>query len=54
MLDEADEFGREAQLLTLPASAASVAVRRWFLAEIIGQLSGQTAIPGWRARRIGS
>jgi hypothetical protein len=45
MLDEADEFGREAQLLTLPASAASVAVRRWFLAEIIGQLSGQTATP---------
>jgi GAF domain-containing protein/anti-sigma regulatory factor (Ser/Thr protein kinase) len=45
MLDEADEFGREAQLLTLPASAASVAVRRWFLAEIISQLSGQPAIP---------
>ena len=40
MLDEADEFG-VAQLLTLPASPASVAVRRWFLSELIGQLTGR-------------
>jgi hypothetical protein len=45
MLDEADEFARVARLLTLPASPASVAVRRWFLAEIIGQLRGQPPVP---------
>ena len=43
MLDEADEFGLVAQLLTLPASAASVAVRRWFLSELIAQLQGAAA-----------
>jgi hypothetical protein len=41
MLDEADEFGLTARLLTLPASPTSVAVRRWFLSELIGQLRGQ-------------
>ena len=41
MLDEADQFGLVAQLLTLPASAASVAVRRWFLSELVAQLRGQ-------------
>jgi hypothetical protein len=45
MLDEADEFGLVAQLLTLPTSAASVAVRRWFLSELIGQLRGQAPVP---------
>ena len=40
MLDEADEFVLVAQLLTLPASPASVAVRRWFLSELIAQLQG--------------
>ncbi|HEY1650608.1 MAG TPA: SpoIIE family protein phosphatase [Acidimicrobiales bacterium] len=44
MLDEADEFGLSAQLLTLPASATSVAVRRWFLSELIGQLHGKAAV----------
>jgi hypothetical protein len=43
MLDEADEFGLSAHLLSLPASSASVAVRRWFLAELIGQLHGKIA-----------
>jgi serine phosphatase RsbU (regulator of sigma subunit)/anti-sigma regulatory factor (Ser/Thr protein kinase) len=43
MLDEADEFGLVAQLLTLPASAASVAVRRWFLSQLIAQLHGQAS-----------
>ena len=51
MLDEADEFGLVAQLLTLPASAASVAVRRWFLSELIGQLRGQPPIP-WSASQM--
>ena len=45
MLDEADEFGLVAQLLTLPASPASVAVRRWFLSELIAQLRGQPPVP---------
>jgi hypothetical protein len=45
MLDEVDEFGLVAQLLTLPASPASVAVRRWFLSEMVGQLRGQPPIP---------
>ena len=44
VLDEADEFGLSAQLLTLPASATSVAVRRWFVSEIIGQLHGNTPV----------
>ena len=45
MLDEADEFGLVAQLLTLPASPASVAVRRWFLSELIAQLQGTPPTP---------
>ena len=45
MLDEADEFGLVAQLLTLPASPASVAVRRWFLSELIAQLRGPPPTP---------
>ena len=44
MLDEADEFGLSQRLLTLPASATSVAVRRWFLSELIGQLHGKTPV----------
>jgi GAF domain-containing protein/anti-sigma regulatory factor (Ser/Thr protein kinase) len=44
MLDEADEFGLSARLLTLPASPTSVAVRRWFLSELIGQLHGKAAV----------
>src|SRR6202035_3174504 len=41
MLDEADEFSRSAQLLTLPASDTSIAVPRWFLSELVSQLHGQ-------------
>ncbi|HVA07215.1 MAG TPA: ATP-binding protein, partial [Acidimicrobiales bacterium] len=44
MLDEADEFGLAQRLLTLPASATSVAVRRWFLAELTGQLHGKAPV----------
>jgi GAF domain-containing protein len=44
MLNETDEFGQVAQLLTLPASATSVAVRQWFMAELIGQLQGRAPI----------
>jgi GAF domain-containing protein/anti-sigma regulatory factor (Ser/Thr protein kinase) len=44
MLDEADEFGLSERLLTLPASPTSVAVRRWFLSELIGQLHGRAPV----------
>jgi hypothetical protein len=44
MLDEADEFGLSARLLTLPASPISVAVRHWFLSELIGQLHGKAPV----------
>jgi GAF domain-containing protein/anti-sigma regulatory factor (Ser/Thr protein kinase) len=51
MLDEADEFGLSARLLTLPASPTSVAVRRWFLSELVGQLHGRA--PGaWSESRF--
>ncbi len=53
MLDEADEFGLSAQLLTLPASPTSVAVRRWFLSELIGQLNGKAAV-AWTDSRFHS
>ncbi len=45
MLDEADEFVLVAQLLTLPASPSSVAVRRWFMSELIAQLQGAPPTP---------
>jgi GAF domain-containing protein len=51
MLDEADEFGQVARVLTLPASAASVAVRRWFMAEMIGQLQGRAPV-SWEESQI--
>jgi anti-sigma regulatory factor (Ser/Thr protein kinase) len=44
MLDEADEFGLSDHLLTMPASPTSVAVRRWFLSELIGQLHGKAPV----------
>ncbi|HEV3370604.1 MAG TPA: SpoIIE family protein phosphatase [Acidimicrobiales bacterium] len=50
MLDEADEFSRSAQLLTLPASDTSIAVRRWFLTELVSQLRGQAPTPWVRSR----
>ena len=51
VLDEADEFGLSAQLLTLPASPTSVAVRRWFVSEIIGQLHGKAPV-AWADSRF--
>jgi anti-sigma regulatory factor (Ser/Thr protein kinase) len=44
MLDEADEFGLAQRVLTLPASPTSVAVRRWFLSELTGQLHGKAPV----------
>ena len=51
MLDEADEFGLSQRLLTLPASPTSVAVRRWFLSELIGQLHGKAPV-AWADSRF--
>ena len=51
MLDEADEFGLSQRLLTLPASPTSVAVRRWFLSELIGQLHGKAPV-AWNDSRF--
>jgi GAF domain-containing protein/anti-sigma regulatory factor (Ser/Thr protein kinase) len=44
LLDEADEFAVVERLLTLPASPSSVAVRRWFLSELTGQLHGKVPV----------
>jgi anti-sigma regulatory factor (Ser/Thr protein kinase) len=51
MLDEADEFGLSQRLLTLPASPTSVAVRRWLLSELIGQLHGKAPV-AWADSRF--
>ena len=51
MLDEADDFGHTQRLLTLPASETSVAVRRWFLSELTGQLHGK-APTAWADSRF--
>jgi anti-sigma regulatory factor (Ser/Thr protein kinase) len=51
LLDEAAEFGIAQRLLTLPASPASVAVRRWFLSELIRQLHGEPAV-AWADSRF--
>lgn len=40
MLDEADEFCRRGELLTLATPPHLVAFRRWYLAEFIGQIGG--------------
>ena len=39
-----DRPGLAQRLLTLPASPASVAVRRWFLSELTGQLHGKAPV----------
>jgi hypothetical protein len=51
LLDEADEFGLAQRLLTLPASPSSVAVRRWFLSELTGQLHGKAPV-AWLGSRF--
>jgi hypothetical protein len=56
MLDEADDFCRHGELLTLATPGDQVAFRRWFLDEFVTQLAGgaPTAWPGERADRAGS
>jgi GAF domain-containing protein len=53
MLDEVDEFALSARLLTMPASPTSMAVRRWFLSELIGQLHGREPV-AWSDSRFHS
>jgi hypothetical protein len=45
MLDEADDFCRHGDLLTLVTPADQIAFRRWYLDEFINQLAGGTATP---------
>jgi hypothetical protein len=40
MLDEADDFCRHGELLTLATPGDQVAFRRWFLDEFVTQLAG--------------
>ena len=45
MLDEADEFCRADQLLTLAAPEEAVAFRRWYLGEFTAQIAGAAPTP---------
>ncbi len=45
MLDEADEFCRDGDLLTLATPAEALAFRRWYLDEFVNQIDGQPPIP---------
>ncbi len=51
MLDEADEFCRSGDLLTLATPPEAKAYRDWFLTEVAAQLTGAqpTPWPAWRA-----
>jgi hypothetical protein len=53
LLEEADEFGLAQRLLTLPATPTSVAVRRWFLSELTGQLHGKAPVAWVESRYHG-
>jgi hypothetical protein len=48
LLDEADEFCRAEQLLTLASSPEEVAFRHWFLGEFVRQIDGGGPHP-WQA-----
>lgn len=48
LLDEADDFCRGGDLLTLATDAESLAFRRWFLEEFVLQIEGQPPRP-WSA-----
>lgn len=45
LLDDADEFARDAHLLTLAAGAQERALRAWYLGDITAQLRGNSPIP---------
>lgn len=44
LLDEADAVCRSADLITLPASAEQVALRKWFLEELFRQAAGDLPV----------
>jgi len=50
LLDEADEFCRAGDLLTLSTPPEAVAFRRWFLGEFVRQVDGHPPIswPDWK------
>ncbi len=45
MLDEANEFCRSGDLLTLDTPPDVLAFRQWFLAEFVAQLAGSAPTP---------
>lgn len=45
MLDEADEFCRSGELLTLATPPEALRYRRWFLGEFVRQTQGEPPIP---------
>ncbi|HVX21933.1 MAG TPA: ATP-binding SpoIIE family protein phosphatase [Acidimicrobiales bacterium] len=45
LLDQADHFCRAAELITLPATAEAVALRKWFLLEFAHQAAGAAPVP---------
>lgn len=47
MLEEADDFCRKGDLLTLATPPDLVRFRRWFLGEFVRQISGDAPVP-WR------
>lgn len=51
LLDEADEYCRSGDLLTLVTPPEVAAFRRWFLGEFVRQIGGQAprSWPEWRA-----
>ena len=52
MLEEADEYCRRGEhLLTLSTPQDCIDYRRWYLAEVVGQLAGQPPVPWSQYRR---
>jgi len=45
LFDQADHFCRAAELITLPATAEAVALRKWFLLEFARQAAGSPPVP---------
>ncbi len=45
LLDQADHFCRAAELITLPATPETVALRKWLLLEFSRQVAGQPPVP---------
>lgn len=54
LLDEADEYCRSGELLTLVTPPEALAFRRWFLGEFVRQIGGEAprSWPEWRASTL--